>query len=265
MTVCPACGYELLPHPARITCKRCGSRIPADSVKCPRCNNDPRAERIPPIVMRLMALFAGIVFLICIGWIVFRVVTTNVAVQFLGLNQPTRVPTRVIQVIYVVASPAPPTSTSVPSPTPTKPISPTPTRRGAPAATSIPKPTSIPPGFYPAIALNAPANTAVYGGANAVIVMEWLSVAPNGLKENEWHEIKLNFTGRDNQPTERKSYTKETRWIVSPDLYREISPTARTFNWTLNIVRVDGFDPLASLNRAVITVSSSTRTFIWNP
>lgn len=183
----------------------------------------------------------------------------------MGLNQPTLVPTRVVQVMYVIASPVAPTATLAPSPTPTKPIPPSPTRRGAPAATVVPQPTPIPPGFYPAIALNAPANTAVYNGASAVIVLEWQAVAPGGLKENEWHEIKLNFTGRDNQPAERKSYTKETRWIVSPDLYREISSISRAFNWTITVVRVDGFDPLASLTRTPITVGSSTRMFIWNP
>jgi hypothetical protein len=98
-----------------------------------------------------------------------------------------------------------------------------------------------------------------------VIVLEWQSVAPNGLKENEWHEIQLDFTGRDGKPAVPKSYTKETRWIVSPDLYQEISATARTFNWTINIVRVEGFDPLASLTRTPITVGNTTRSFIWNP
>jgi len=180
-------------------------------------------------------------------------------------SQPTRVPTKIVQVIYVVATPVPPTATLVPSPTPTPPITPTPTRRGArPAATTVPA-TIIPPGFYPAVPLSAPVNATVYAGANAVIVLEWQTVAPGGLKENEWHEIKINFVGRDGKPAERKSYTKETRWILSPDLYREISTSARAFNWTVTLVRVEGIDPLASLNRTTITVGSSTRTFIWNP
>jgi hypothetical protein len=85
------------------------------------------------------------------------------------------------------------------------------------------------------------------------------------LKENEWYEIQLNFAGRDGKPAERKSYTKEVRWILSPELYAEIATNARTIKWTVNVVRVDGFDPLASLTRTPITVNSASRTFIWNP
>jgi hypothetical protein len=196
----------------------------------------------------------------------FRVATTNLLGEYaLGLNQPTPVPTQVIQVIYVVATPVPPTPTLTPSPTPTKIVSPTATPRGAKPAPTVVPPTAIPPGFYPAVVLNTPANATVYAGANAAIVLEWQAVAPGSLKENEWYEIQLNFTGRDSKPAERKSYTKETRWILSPDLYKEISLTVRTIKWTVNVVRVEGFDPLAALNRTPITVGSSSRTFIWNP
>ncbi len=165
----------------------------------------------------------------------------------------------------MVATPVPPTTTTTPSPTPTKVVSPIATPRGAkPAPTSVP-PTVIPPGFYPAIVLNAPANATVYAGSNAVIVLEWQAVAPGSLKENEWYEIQLAFTGRDGKPAERKSYTKETRWILSPDLYKEISLDGRTVKWGVNVVRVEGFDPLAALGRTTITVGSTPRTFIWNP
>ncbi len=234
-------------------------------MKCPRCGNDPRAERVPPIVWRVVAVLVGVGLLVCLGWIIFRVVTTNVWANALGLNQPTPVPTQVIQVIYVVATPVPPTATTTPSFTPTQVVSPTATPRGAkPAPPSVP-PTVIPPGFYPAIVLNAPANAAVYAGSKAVIVLEWQAVAPGSLKENEWYAIHLTFTGRDGKPAERKSYTKETRWILSPELYKEIALDARTIKWTVNVVRVEGFDPLAALGRTTITVGSTPRTFIWNP
>lgn len=262
-TTCPACGYEILPHRARITCKRCGSRIPADCAKCPRCGNDPRSEKILTLALRLVAGVIGIILLACIGWIIFRAVTTNA----FGIAPVEPTATRqLVQVIYVVATPIPPTFTPAPSATPTKNVSPTPTKRGAkPVATVPPQPTAIPPGLYPAIALNAPANATVFAGAGAAIVLEWQTVSPNGLKENEWYEIQLNFAGRDGKPAERKSYTKEVRWILSPELYAEIAANARTIKWTVNVVRVDGFDPLASLTRTPITVNSTSRTFIWNP
>jgi len=234
-------------------------------VKCPRCGNNPHAERVPPIVWRIVAVLVGVGLLVCIGWVIFRALTTNGLTNMLGLNQPTPAPTQVIQVIYVVATPVPPTATTTPSSTPTKIVSPTAIPRGAKPAPTVVPPTVIPPGFYPAVVLNTPANATVYAGANAAIVLEWQAVAPGSLKENEWYEIQLTFTGRDSKPAERKSYTKETRWILSPDLYKEISLTVRTIKWTVNVVRVEGFDPLAALNRTPITVGSSSRTFIWNP
>ena len=112
--------------------------------------------------------------------------------------------------------------------------------------------------------MNAPLNTTVYNGANANIVLEWQSVAPNGLSENEWYEIKLNFTARDATTGERKSYSKETTWTVARDLYNEIAANARTIKWTVNVVRVDGIDPLVTTNRTPISIGGTIRTFIWN-
>lgn len=265
MTACPACTYELIPHKPRIACKHCSSRIPADSTKCPRCGKDPHVERIPPKVRRIAVIAISAMLVICIGWVIFRAATTNVIGRALGWDvTPTRTP-QVVQVIYVVASPVPPTHTPTRTMTPTRIVTPSPTRRGArPAATATPAAPVIPSGFYPAVPLQAPLNTTVYNGADANIILEWQSVAPNGLRENEWYEIKLNFTARDATNGERKSYSKETRWTVQKDLYNEVASNARTVKWTVNIVRVDGIDPLITTNRTPITIGATTRTFIWN-
>jgi predicted RNA-binding Zn-ribbon protein involved in translation (DUF1610 family) len=270
---CPACGYELLPHRTRIRCKRCGSRIPADATVCPRCKGNPHADRIPPIIPRLAAIFIGVLLLICVGWIVFRALTTNTLVRALNLNPPTRVPTQVILVVYVVASPIPPTATptGLPStttqrtPAPTSRFSPTPTRRGAPTATPIPVTPTLPPGFYPMPQLLAPANTTVYTGADANILLEWLPVSSSGLRENEWYEIKLTYTARNNTTGDyRRHYTKETRWTVPTDWHNDLAADARTVKWSVTVVRVEGLDPFASLNRTPISAPSATRSFIWD-
>ncbi|MCI0476539.1 MAG: zinc ribbon domain-containing protein [Anaerolineales bacterium] len=266
-TNCPACGYELLPRRTRIRCKRCGSRIPADATVCPRCKNDPHKERIPPILVRGVAIGVGIVLLICVGWIIFRAFATNTLVRALNLNPPTAVPTRVIQVIHVVASPIPPTPTQTATitPTPTSRFSPTPTKRGAKTATpAISATPPLPPGFYPMPQLLAPANTTVYTGANANILLEWAPVSPNTLRENEWYEIKLNYTARNNTPGEYRYYTKETRWKVQTDRHVDLSPDARTVKWIVTVVRAEGLDLFASLNRAPISAPSAARVFIWN-
>jgi len=263
MSACPACGYELLPHRRRIRCKRCGSRIPADLSECPRCGADPRVGRLPPLVSRIAVVVIGVLLVVCVGWVVFRAITTNVLTRAFQSNAPTRVTPQVVHVIYVIATPVPPTPTRAPSPTPTVRVTPSPTRRGARALT--PTPLAPPPASsYPAVAALAPAHMTVYSGANAVIVLEWQASAPAGLRENEWYEIRLTFTARDGAPGERKSYSKETRWIVANALYREISADARTFNWSVRVVRVEGIDPLSSPSRAYISPAGVTRVFIWN-
>jgi hypothetical protein len=266
-TNCPACGYELLPRRTRIRCKRCGGRIPADATVCPRCKNDPRQERIPPILVRGAAIGIGVILLVCVGWIVFRAFATNTLARALNLNPPTSVPTKIIQVVYVIATPIPPTPTQTATitPTPTSRFSPTPTKRGArtatPAITTTP---TLPPGFYPTPQLLAPANTTVYTGADANIVLDWAPVSANVLRENEWYEIKLTYAARNNTPGEYRHYTKETRWKVQTDRLADLSPDARTVKWIVTIVRVEGLDPFASLNRAPVSTPSAARSFIWN-
>lgn len=264
-THCPACGYELLPRRTRIRCKRCGSRIPADATVCPRCKGDPRRERIPPILVRGALIGLALLLLLCVGWIIFRALATNTLGRM--LNPPTAVPTRLIQVIHVIATPLPPTPTATATitPTPTARVSPTPTRRGArtatPALTATP---TLPPGFYASPQLLAPAHTAVYEGANANIVLEWLPVTPTALRENEWYEIRLTFTARGNVPGEYRYYTKETHWKVRTDWRGDLSPDARAVKWIVTVVRVEGLDPFASLNRAPVSAPSAARVFIWN-
>jgi hypothetical protein len=266
-TNCPACGYELLPRRTRIRCKRCGSRISADATICPRCKNDPRQERIPPILVRGAAIGVGILLLVCVGWIIFRALATNTFVRAFNLNPPTSAPTRVIQVIHVVASPIPPppTQTATITPTPTARFSPTPTKRGARTATpAISATPTLPPGFYPMPQSLAPANMTVYSGGNANILLEWLPISANALRENEWYEIKLTYAARNNTPGEYRYYTKETRWTVRTDWRGDLSPDARAVKWLVTIVRVEGLDPFASQNRTPISAPSATRTFIWN-
>jgi DNA-directed RNA polymerase subunit RPC12/RpoP len=266
LTTCLACGYELLPHRTRIRCKRCGSRIPADAAVCPWCKGNPRADRIPPIVPRLAALFVGIALLVCIGWIVFRALTTNTLVRALNLNPPTSVPTKIVQVMYVVASPIPPTppQTATITLTPTSRFSPTPTKRGAKTATPAAVTPALAPGFYATPQLLGPANTTVYMGVDANILLEWLPVSPSGLRENDWYEIKLTYTARGNTPGEYRHYSKETRWTVQTAKLSDLSADARAVKWSVTIVRVEGLDPFASLNRTPVSAPSATRSFIWN-
>jgi DNA-directed RNA polymerase subunit RPC12/RpoP len=265
-SACSACGFELLPHHARIHCKHCGSRILANLQKCPHCHADPRAGRIPPIVVRLGMAVACLLLLVCVGWIIFRAIATNTLPRILGLSQPTFAPTEIIEIIHVVVTPESPSATTptMPMVIPTSRSMPTATPRGGRGAATPPSPVPASVGFYPTVQLFSPANATVYSGANAVILLEWRTVAPLGLRENEWYEAKISFAGRGNTPAERKSYTKETNWIVSADLYKEVSADVRLFKWNVTVMRVDGIDPLASPNRSPVNAPSPTGSFYWN-
>ncbi|HEX7593824.1 MAG TPA: zinc-ribbon domain-containing protein, partial [Anaerolineae bacterium] len=264
---CAACGYELVTHRQRMRCSHCGSRIPAASAKCPRCGADPRASRIPRAV-RLGAVVLALLLLVCVGWVIFRAITTNVLARALGLNEPTRVPTQVINVIYVVASPIPVTPTLTPSATatPTSRFSPTPTRRGArtPTLATPAAGATIAPGFYAAPQLVAPLNATVYEGANSVITLQWQPVSPNGLRENEWYYITITFTASDRSQSLRTGWSKETRWTVPAAWWNDAASDARAFKWTVAVMRVEGIDPLISPNKTPASPNSAVRTFFWN-
>ena len=261
-TLCASCGYELIARHPRIRCARCRNRIPADATACPRCGADPRPKPIPRAV-RIGALIAiALIALACIGWVAYRAMTTDVLARGLGLIQPSRVPTQIVHVVFVVATPVPPTATLAPLPTITAPprVSPTATRRGQSAITPQP----IAPGMiYLAPQLVAPLNALIFNSVADPVSLEWRAVAPSGLHENEWYAITVAYTGRDASPVTKTHWTRETRWTIPKEWHAEIAPDARTIRWHVGVVRIEGIDPITSPNRAPISPNSAQRTFIW--
>lgn len=250
-------------HRARIRCSHCNRRIPADSATCPHCGADPRASRIP-LVARIGMLVAVALVLVCCGWVAVRAVATNTLSRALGLiDQPTSTPTRVVQIIYVVATPVPPTLTPNPTATPTSLVSPTPTRRGARAATPLPtRPANQ--GSYSAPQLIAPLNATVYQGADSVVTLQWQPVSANGLRENEWYFITINYTAHDGTLGYRYGWSKETRWNVPAATWTDAAADARTYKWYVTVMQIQGVDPLLSPSKTAVSPNSSTRTFIWH-
>ncbi len=251
-------------------CAQCGYRIPADVPECPRCGGDPYTRRFPFAlpsrnIARASLILLGILLLACLGWVIFRAFSTNLVGRVLGLAEPESAPTQVVQVIYVVATSPAPTPTLIPTATvsPTPRFSPTPTRRSARTPTPTrPIPTPAPT-LYPAPVLTGPANTTVYSGANANIVLEWQSVSAAGLGENEWYRISITYLGRDGKPVEQVRWSKEIHWTVLTDWWNDVSQDNRTFKWNVTVVRSQGIDPFAS-NNTPASPSSVTRSFIWN-
>lgn len=226
---------------------------------CPRCGADPRPKSLPR-ALRIGALIAiALIALACSGWIAYRALTTDVLARGLGLIQPSRVPTQIIHVLYVVATPIPPSPTFAPiaTITPTPRVSGTPSRRGTPTV-------SAPViGFYSAPQLIAPLNALIFNSVAEQVALEWRAVAPSGLHENEWYAITVAYTGRDGKPATHTHWTRETRWTIPKEWHAEIASDARTVRWHVGVVRVEGIDPITSPNRAPISPNSAQRNFIW--
>ena len=249
---------------ARITCAHCQSRIPADSAVCPRCGANPHANGFPRAAL-VGVIVIGALLVVCCGWIALRVATTNTLARALGfIDTPTATPTQVVQIIYVVATPLPPTVPPTPTATPTSRFSPTPTRRGARASTPSPTRTAAVQNSYAAPQLVAPLNATVYEGADSVITLQWQPVSPNGLRESEWYFITLAYTARDGTPGFRYGWSKETRWNVPAAAWYDAANDARTFNWNVAVMRIQGAEPLMSPSKTPVSPNSATRTFIWH-
>jgi hypothetical protein len=199
--------------------------------------------------------------------VVFRAITTNVFGRALGLNTLVQTPTEFIQVIYVVATTARPTSspTQNPTVTPLARFSPTPTRRGTRAATTSPAPPTPVQVSYFAPQLIAPANATVYSnGPLASITLQWQPVSPNGLRESEWYHVTITYAARDGTPGLRNGWSKETRFEVKGEWWGDAAPDARTFKWNVAVMGIDGADPLLSPTKTLVSPISATRTFFWN-
>jgi len=270
-SACDACGYQLIPHRTRAHCKHCGRRIPADAATCPRCGAD-RTEEIAragrPSTVRRVARVGVLVFaallLLCCGWVVFRALTTNTLARAFGLFEPIRTPTRFVEVIYVVATTPAPTPTNPPTATATANASATPTRRGARKQTPTPVGPTLPAGFYAAPILVAPANATVYQGASSAITLQWQPVSAIGLREDEWYFVSISFTASDGSQGSRTGWSKETHWDVPNDWWSEAASDARSFKWTVSVMRIDGADPTTTSSRTLASPNSVVRLFIWN-
>jgi len=108
-----------------------------------------------------------------------------------------------------------PVGTPAPSPTPTL----------NPDATPTPLPT------YRAPTLLSPPDGAVFGGPDAVIVLQWASVGI--LRVGEWYEIHLARPGAE--PVVER--TRATAYRVPSELYPPPGSTLREFRWHVRVVR----------------------------
>ncbi|HEY74845.1 MAG TPA: LysM peptidoglycan-binding domain-containing protein [Thermoflexia bacterium] len=124
---------------------------------------------------------------------------------------------------------------------------PTPTPTVNPYAT----PTPIPP--YPPPPLLSPSNGAVFGGPDAVIVLQWASVGI--LHTGEWYEVRLI---RPEAPME-VARTRTTAYRVPAEFYPPPEQTDREFRWEVRVVR----EQIGTGEYKWVSEPGPSRTFLW--
>lgn len=248
----------------RINCRNCGYRVPSDTAICPHCHVDPHRRRPLPSNLLLAVLLTISLAFVCVVVSLFLI---NPMAQFAALGLRPQ-PTAVVQIIYSVATQVPtatiaPTLTAHPTLTPSPRFSPSPTRKGAPTITVTPPPPSPTSSDYGTPKLTVPANNASFTGEETEIALEWQSVVAGGLRENEWYLVTVAYTGRNGSATTQSGWSRETRWVVKKDWWSDASLTARTFTWSVQLMRVVGANPYASPTTSPATPPSETRKFVW--
>jgi len=121
-------------------------------------------------------------------------------------------------------------------------------------------PTPTPAFPYPAPALLAPADGQVFQGADAVIVLNWISVGI--LAEDEWYVLRLRYeTEGATQPPD--VWTKTTSWRVPADLYPPADTEPRLLRWEVTIICQTFTGPGGAPEDVDISPVSATRSFYW--
>ncbi len=123
---------------------------------------------------------------------------------------------------------------------------PTPTPTPNPNAT----PTPFPP--YPPPPLLSPADGAIFVGPDAIILLQWASVAI--LRPNEWYELRIVQPGMPLTVIR----TRTTAYRVPPEMYPPRGSPVREFRWEVQVVR--------ETSSGVFTFASEpglVRRFVW--
>jgi hypothetical protein len=112
----------------------------------------------------------------------------------------------------------------------------------------------------PAVKIVGPANGFRFTGADTQIWLAWEAVAP--LQEDEWYAVSLRYFA-DGTTRYAGSWEKETRWLVSRQLYQKPDPKQPGYAWDVTVVRQTGTKPDGGRLGAPLSQVSETRTFLW--
>ena len=261
LRVCPQCGATAgrpLLRRHYVRCRSCQARVPAGLSVCPSCGA--RLEhswrwaglRLAALAVVAVVVYAGMRY---VPWAKVRAVTGKVqppSLTFLVTATFTPVPTATRTATPTATRTATATPTAVP-PTET-PTMPPPTETPRPKPTATPTPRFAPP------ALLAPEHQAEFRGGSTRIELRW---APAGdLAEDEWYALSLRFYA-GGLVQYAGTWTKETSWVVSPDVYNRVGHDERALEWDVTIMKQTGTKADGGREGVALAASSEVRVFYW--
>jgi hypothetical protein len=107
----------------------------------------------------------------------------------------------------------------------------------------------------------SPVDQAQFQGSSAQIVLTW---EPAGtLAEDEWYGVSVRFT-TDGAAQYTGTWTKDTSWMVTSDVFAKAGQTERTFQWDVTVMKQTGSRPDGGREGVAVSPKSETRTFIWS-
>ncbi len=118
--------------------------------------------------------------------------------------------------------------------------------------------TPAPRDVYPPPVLLYPAEGTIFNGADALIVLQWVSVGI--LEEREFYEVEIIIPTVEGKKT-IQVYTRSTAWRISPDLFPSPEIADRECAWRVSVVRQ--ITESADSGYKIISRLDKRRTFTW--
>ncbi len=136
---------------------------------------------------------------------------------------------------------------------------PTPT----PTLTPHPTPTLTPGPRYPAPALLAPIDGAVFRGEKDPILLNWASVGI--LAADEWYVVRLRYIeeGAERAKQLPGTWTKSTAWRVPPNWRPPEGAQSHLFRWSVTVVLQSGGRDDGTWETLALSPMSQSRSFFW--
>jgi hypothetical protein len=251
-----------------VRCRHCGRRVFSGLTICTECGADMHVAPFPYIqLIVIVAVLAAIPF--GLRELNFSYIRNSAQQVSMLLKPPTPTYTPTLTPIPTFTA----TATQTPTPTPT--VTPSPTQTPAPtetvAPTDTPQPkkatatptatiTPTPAPRFDKPSLLGPPDGQIFNRGNFL----YLSWQPAGdLGPDETYAVRLTWL-QDGKTAYGGINTKETKWLVPPELYFGLADqsTNRAYKWSV-VVEKQAKDDAGTTTTLMQSPVSDSRTFYW--